>query len=368
MFILTLLSMMTAASAEPARLRVATWNLWHGFGPGGVIGFAPAESRENAAGRARDHRAALDATHADVDLLQECNPLGRARPLARAMAKTQSGQLDAVGVKLFGLGLPQGLDSGLATLSRRELNSRSRGAISLLHPRYTLVHRLASAQVKEERFALFTALDFAGRKILMVNTQLHDGLEAPLEFRDAVLSRASARGLDAAGLRRLDQRLTSGDRRRRREIEFILSRVDELARAHDVVVIAGDFNADPTSDAARAMSAAGYRDAWATARPTEPGFTYDRRTNPLNARVQDQANPALRLDDLGLAEPARIELDQVVRAFEQRPRRIDYVWFKSTRDAVVVEDVGLIGTAKDGRPASDHFGVWVELQLSPRAN
>ncbi|HEX5828461.1 MAG TPA: endonuclease/exonuclease/phosphatase family protein [Candidatus Limnocylindrales bacterium] len=108
----------------------------------------------------------------------------------------------------------------------------------------------------------------------------------------------------------------------------------EGSPAHDALVVAGDFNAAPTEAAARRMSDAGFRSAYAEAHGADPAVTWPS----------------------GLQAPG---MDT-----DGEPACLDYIW---VRGAVAVESARLFAD----RPAvgdrtlypSDHLGIAAHLRV-----
>lgn len=109
-------------------------------------------------------------------------------------------------------------------------------------------------------------------------------------------------------------------------------------------VLCGDFNADPASDEIRYFSAQTaingrttyFQEAWTAAANTDPGFTWDRRTNPM------------------------------VAAMYLPPRRLDYVFvgdpFGRPGGAGLVLSAELaLHEPLTGTIASDHYGVLADI-------
>ncbi len=113
-------------------------------------------------------------------------------------------------------------------------------------------------------------------------------------------------------------------------------------------ILCGDFNAPPDADEIRFLrglhTLAGrrthFQDAWLRVRPADPGFTWSSE-NP-------QTRPLRSLD-----------LD----------RRIDYVFVTTRRKdgRGTVKDARLVLDERegDGVCASDHYGVYAEIQIAP---
>lgn len=134
-------------------------------------------------------------------------------------------------------------------------------------------------------------------------------------------------------------------RTRQDQVATVCRFVDVHGRGSFPPVLTGDFNAPPDADEVRclvAKSAPPVRgfvlvDAWAYARPLEPGWTWDRRNPHVAATLEPDA-------------------------------RIDYVFVGPPNDRAQGHVLGaeLVGTRPvNGTWPSDHFGVLVELRGEP---
>jgi endonuclease/exonuclease/phosphatase family metal-dependent hydrolase len=270
-------------------MRVATLNLWG--------------AREPLARRLEVAAAGLGALAPDVVLLQEVRVADALPNTAGQMAALLGAEWAFVyapsvigGPGTFGPGTPAG-EEGLAVLAR--------------HP--ILDHgdrELPEARPDERRIVLSALVDLGAAKVWCHTTHLH-------------------------------WRLGDGVAREKQVVA-----ADEAARAppSDLHILAGDFNAAPDCDEIRFLCGrttldgrrAVWQDAFARARPGEPGVTWSRR-------------------NANLAGFAWLEAE----------RRIDYIFVSPerrsglgrVRDARVILDA----PAADGVWASDHFGVVADV-------
>ncbi len=114
-------------------------------------------------------------------------------------------------------------------------------------------------------------------------------------------------------------------------------------------ILCGDFNAEPLSDEIRFLSSLAtidgtstyYQDAWRAAGNTEPGFTWDHRTN---AMARDMLLPPKRLDYIFVGDP-----------------------FGRADGAGLVEACNLaFHEPITGIDASDHYGVVADIRWTQR--
>ncbi len=121
------------------------------------------------------------------------------------------------------------------------------------------------------------------------------------------------------------------------QVEELLQWIQPLG---DRILLAGDFNAEPSSPPIRQIVEAGFTDLFAYLRPQDPGITWDNR-NPF-IQSHEVKFPDRRIDYLFLHEKALTGL-------------------KPTQ----CEVVGRIPTA-EGLFPSDHYGVLATLGVRPQ--
>lgn len=197
-----------------------------------------------------------------------------------------------------------GGDEGLAILSRHPLGGAR-------------VHELPHAQPNERRILLGATVDTPAGPVEVYTTHLN-------------------------------YRLTDGGKREDQVVavdEQVAATPSELPK-----ILMGDFNATPDSDEIRFLrglhSAGGRRtywqDAWQRRHGGADGFTW-ARANPYTARLR----------------------------WLERDRRIDYIFVgplrRDGRGVVLDCRIVLDRAAPDGALASDHFGLYAEVQLAPLA-
>jgi len=347
-------------------MRFLTFNLWHGLTPMTPVVFDALESVGRRRLREERQIEVLRQCKPDIVFLQEVNPVTRRAELfKRELKMNHVLQPDLVGLKLFGVGLPLNLNSGLLTLAERKLNLKKLQGLSLSRPGTHLVQTWASWQLSEERFALFSEamIPHLGR-VLLVNTHLHHGLESTPEFEAEILQMAEDMDLPEPAISELQSRLQAGTQRRLKEIEVLLAAVEKMGHRHQVVVMGGDFNCSPQGPEAARIRQAGFRDAWAEAHPDQAGMTYDGTVNVANHLLQSRFPLTLVVEDLSFDRRTKEALLGLARAQESRPRRIDYLWVKSHELNMQVRHAECVGRPdSEGFAPSDHFGVYVDLEV-----
>jgi endonuclease/exonuclease/phosphatase family metal-dependent hydrolase len=346
-------------------VRFLTFNLWHGLAPHGPVAFKALEPVERRHLREQLQIQTIKALSPDVAFFQEANPAARrVVEFAGALGAEAFFQPDLVGLKLFGFGIPLNLNSGLVTLAKKKWGLKWCEAISLSRPGMNLVHNWGSWQLAEERFALFTETMLPGwGKVLFVNTHMHHGLEKTEKYREEFEKLAEELELPASMVSELKSRLAAGNKRRRQEVEVLLEEIERLEKRFEAVVLCGDFNSDPESETAESFRRFGFRDAWAETNPSDAGYTFDASRNQANHLLQSGFPLTITVEDLTFSSKVKEALLASARKQEGRPRRIDFIWFKSAGVELKVKQAQLVGLPDEsGFAPSDHFGVCADIE------
>ncbi len=347
-------------------MRILSYNLWHGLSPTSLVLFKELEPRTRRELREIAQCELIRSLKPDFSFFQEVNPVATRAPKLRAYIEGQvEFHPDLVGAKFLGVGVPINLNSGQAILSGRKWPLKGLGAFSLDSDRSGFVSKMASWQVREQRYALFAESIFPGvGRVLLVNTHLHHGLEDTLELRLELEALIKELGLSENVHDELILRLQKGNERRLREWEVLQNQIERHSARASAVVMAGDFNASPTVKGGliEKITDAGFKDLWSWARPSEPGFTFDGVANEANHRLQDDFPSTMTWDDLTFDNGIREKLAALVKKHEARQRRIDYVFVRANSSLKSVQ-AELIGKPVDGLAPSDHFGVLVDIDF-----
>ncbi len=360
--------------AEP--LVVLTYNAWHGTfrtQEEEILEF-PSESARHRELRFRHQVSQLAALRPDVILLQEVNPLPqRLRRLAAALGYDAWHKTTDCGVKLFGLGLPSNINSGLAILARPPLRLTPIG-VERLSGRWAFCSDWLGLQFEEARYALLVGLTLEnGDRYLVVNTHLHNAPEMPDGLRQGIGELHAAGALSPAQVEEIHRAVEGGQARKRQEVERLISAVQWALRQHRElagVILGGDLNAAPDSDHLIRLRRAGLVDAARAVEPRSGLATYDPQRNPLVPVLNRVAKPEIPT----FGKPALVELARRTRLLE--PQQIDYLLVSESLERAVA-GVKLFGLEEVELPpghdqgagfflpliGSDHFGLAVELDL-----
>lgn len=344
-------------------MRFLTFNLWHGLSPSSLFAFEALEPSMRRALRERQQIELIRQLAPDFCFFQEVNPaVSRSVQFERELGLNGTYQLDLVGLKVLGLGVPFNLNSGLYIGALKKWGLKRLEGLSLTRPGFNWARKFASWQLKEERFALLaeTLLPQWGR-VLLVNTHIHHGLEITDDFNEKLEKMIKEFDMPVSMVSELRSRLAKGDQRRQAEIAVLMSALEKLQKRYEVIVMGGDFNAAPGSQIYQTISSAGFRDTWSETASSDPGYTFDSLKNEGNHRLQTRFPLSLVLEDLTFSAKMKEALLTLARGQETRPRRIDYVWVRGSQN-IKVQSAQIVGHPdRDGLAPSDHFGVQVDL-------
>lgn len=347
-------------------MRLLTYNLWHGLSPSTPVAFEALEPVARRKLREQMQIELLRDTGPDLCFFQECNPVVKRAPaLAKALNMEQCFQPDLVGTKLFGVGFPMNLNSGLAIMAAAKWGLKKIGGLSLSRPGANLVHSWGSWQLKEERFALFaeTLLPGWGR-VLLVDTHLHHGLESTAAILTDLEKAGKDLELSDNILNEVKMRLLRGNEKRAQEFAVLMAAVHDLQARYETVVIAGDLNVTPGSELGSILQQNGFQDVWMAANGEAPGYSFDGEKNKANHVMTARFPLTLVVEDLSFSVKVKDALLEMARRHESKPRRIDYLWLRSNSGRLKVKTARLVGLpSADGMAPSDHFGVCADIEV-----
>lgn len=351
-------------------MKIATFNVWHGLAGRGTLRFREFESEDRREDRFRATLRLLSELDPDILLLQELNPVShRGRELTQVLGGLFLGRVDQSGLKLFSHGLPSNLATGLGLVIRGKVRPAREREDPNRMPReiclsggFGFSGERMSLQLHERRYAQFRSVyhESFGR-LLIANVHLHHGFERFPELM-ALLDKAVVAGKIAkSDLVKLGEALDHARARRLSEVDRLLEVVHAFSDRHDGVLIGGDLNSTSDGAAYQVLRADGFSDLAlsAAARKSEAdGPTWDPVANPENHRLQREVGFDFPLPDFG-----NPEFTNVYRAFDSKPRRIDFLLVKGTLAKVrpaYVERFGFPDKSSLLAP-SDHFGLIANL-------
>ena len=344
-------------------MRILTYNLWHGLDGKGVLFFGELEPWGRKQERVKIQIRCLQKWAADIVFFQELNPLFPAVYDYSSQLKTDHiQQMDLSGIKIGGFGPPFNLQSGLATLCREDWSFSRLKGLQLSGDR-PMNRQFFSFQFREARYALFGEIYHPewGR-VLLVNTHLHHGCEYDPAW-DCYLNQMVQEGkLKEADKRSLQRDLRRGDRRREGELKKLLEQIDQLSHDYELTILGGDFNSRPDSVVIKRVLDQGFEDAWLASGQSDPGLTWDCNQNPGNHQFNEDVQFGFQWQQKVGPLSIRQDLLEKVHKFESRPRRIDYLFFRTSHRLRVKSEVFHAKDSHRDLHGSDHFGVGMVLE------
>lgn len=349
-------------------LRVATFNTWHGLNGVGLVRFGEMESRSERLVRLAKQIDTLKQLEADIVCLQEVNPLPfRAYWYAKQLNKKVYFATANAGLK-FGFGIPSNLNEGLAILCPRNWESHYVGTkhlnakFNFAPLRLSLVaNAFLSLQASENRIAFAVRVvmpasrrmtEFQGsQSVLVVCTHLYHGAGLNAAALN-VLEKAKLSGqMTDTEYTALMKTLQKSDEVRELQINELLSWISSQQRPGEPVLMMGDFNTEPSSNAIQLVRGEGWTDAWNVAKENAEGDTWD----PVQNRFASRTQKSIQVNAQAKGQA------KVVEELDLIPKRIDYI-FSKPWDENRSEIVGCFGkqlsTVRFGvGDESDHFGV-----------
>lgn len=353
-----------------SRLKIATFNLWHGLAGRGVLRFREFETEARRDDRFRLGLRLLLELDPDIVLFQELNPVSRqGREISRVIGGQFTGRVDQSGLKLLGHGLPLNLATGLGTVIRGSVGPGHERPGDPLVPAFVRLSgsmgfsgESSSFHLDERRYAQMQSVQHAGLgRLLIANMHLHHGFERFAVLMDLLKTAVQEGRVTAEEQDSLYEYLDRAGQRRLNEIDHLLEKIHPLEKDHDGVLLGGDLNSTPDGMAYRALIGDGFTDLALvkSGRVEGPkrgdGPTWDPAENPENHRIQREQGFEFPLPSFG-----NPKLTDVYQAFDEQPRRIDFLLAKGSLSRPSrVERFGFPQKIESGEQLapSDHFGL-----------
>lgn len=363
-------------------LKVITYNVWHGLSPQGYyIKSKELEFKERKSQRVEMHIKAFKEQNADILFLQEVNPItpffgkSLAKKYAKALGMDVVTQQDNCGIKIFNLGLPYNLNTGLVILAKKSLNL-GKLLSKKLSGSMGGCFSIFSFQLSEFRYALFAEVEIDNKKTLIVNTHLHHGSSM------AVLGPTFKRLLLNGVLRQtayedIARQVKRGEKRRYSEAWRLLKTLETVKykRGYENVILSGDFNASPRSDTIQLVKNSGFvslgaHKTWVPRKNKNISDFSEDFDPPYSFPIRSRLSTEDLLEKKG--EPKDVfyytkkEVEALRSVFYREqllPIKLDYI-FVSKSIAQRAMKTQLFGhQEQNGLHGSDHFGVVSQLNL-----
>ena len=323
-------------------MRLLSWNLWNSFkrieNPFLVSFLEPVRRREK---RYLHQLKLLHDKAIDVCLLQEVNPVfDKIRDFKDILKYHVTYQIDQGGLRFKRVGLPLNFTNGLVTLTK-DSQKKVRGL--KLSGTFGASEDDYSLQFSEFRYANFSEILRNDKKILLVNTHFHHGIE----WSESLESKLKT--ISTEDLRLIKSSVDISTKRKEQEIEILIKEVQRLQSEYDYVIVAGDFNFSHDAKIFDQFVNAGLK------RVEYKGNSWDPEVNHDNFRFSNALRPPV-------APEVSDEALQVLRHYDGRSRAIDHFFIT---DSLAVKSVQVFGQVanKDGYFPSDHFGIEVDIDL-----
>jgi endonuclease/exonuclease/phosphatase family metal-dependent hydrolase len=330
-----------------SKLKVLTYNLWHGLSGSGTVRFGELEPKERRQKRFQLQISELRKCDADLIFLQEVNPLyKRSAEIANALAMDFVAQYDQAGIKILGFGIPINLSTGLTILAKPMLKIKKVKGLKLSGG-FGFCSRLMSFQISEFRYALFAQIEVGEASLHLANVHLHHG---PVigDLLNEKLDEFFLNHRELSNFKiKLLENLKAGEQRRYDESKKLLGEFKEIKSAK---ILCGDLNVEPGHALLELYRQAGLKDTFSEL----PGNSWDENENIQNH---------LLTRNLKLTVPVGGShvLGELFRDYDARTRRIDYIM---TSREMSAEDSKLVMTnSVDGLIGSDHFGLQTVLSF-----
>lgn len=338
-------------------LKVCTYNCWHGRTSKSLLEFSSLEDPKRHQKRLQIQLEELKSLSADIFFLQEVSPMNlRSQQVSQYLGYDSVHQIDQSGMKLFGVGLPKGLDTGLCILAHPKYKLKKLFGLKLSGSPGRIGSQF-SFQFNENRFALFAQITLEDNQtILLVNTHLHHGTESHpwILYQIGKFEEQNLISNEQALI--LKSEIKSADDRRQSELEILFSAIDELKNSFSAVILAGDFNSDRNSKAYQFVVDKNLTDSYAELHPSQNTPTWDVGTNSENILIG-------RNFDLPMSDFGNPKVKQLFVDYNERPRCIDFIFYTDLELNLKPRksDVCLVYSEKEKMFGSDHLGVLTEF-------
>ena len=348
--------------STPGTFKILTYNTLHGLKTGRYWVNLD-ESREQHQARFELQVKHLAQDPPDLVFLQKVNPLPKRAEAyvkalrVRGLEYSTVHQVDACGWRLGKhLALISELNNGLVLLAKAPLYLRKIEGLKLSG--FGTCHSTWGFQLGELRYALIGEIRLHNTKYLLANVHLHSGSEGDAHFL-AQLSRAHHQGR-LRHYAHLKAALSDDQQERLDELHTLMHELQRLNTNHDyaALIIAGDFNFEPSSPEYVEVKSLGLMDTYSRTRQRLSMATYDPTTDVLSAEGIIEAHrtlkPLLRRESPSDQEAITGEYKENIG----RPRRIDFIFSLSfLPEACVTQELFGLQTSATILAASDHHGV-----------
>ncbi len=335
-------------------LKVITINVWSGLDYKGIIKMGEYESEEKAEKRFQFLVSQLKDINADIIFLQEVNPVKTySSRIARLLGMDEVHQVCNGGIKIASLGFPTNLSEGITILARTKYNLEKTDAWKL-SGMFGLYGDYFSTQFNETNFALVAKINVNGLPVYLVN--VHTNSTPPDKpalrnyLEDLLLKNIISKEEYDDGLKEWAHKLKN----RPCEFETLSEKLKDLPVGIPFI-LGGDFNIEP--DDPHLVKLISENNLLNTQKESvESPFTWLPYKN---------INIGYSISDSGSSNEDKDAYKLMYRYYDLSPRTIDYLFLSNLFNEKCSKEYKIILDSLDGDvQASDHFGVYSEIDLS----
>jgi len=336
---------------SPRSIKIATINVWSGLTYQGNWKMGEYENDQRRAWRYRALVDHLEKVSPDVICIQEANPLPDfTRRLARDLGYRAFGFVGMGGIHVGAIGLPVNFREGDAVLVHPRFRATGLGKEQLSGTGFAnnwfTFHFEELTQIMGVRIAA------DGWSASIFNTHLHAGPGPSSAGIDDLRELLLKGEITRVEMKTILQEYEQNEQRRIEELETAIRSIQQMAPPDSPVILAGDLNLEPGSDAYQVLVNAGFQDSYVL-NPSEQYYTWNADGN---TNIQEYYQ-----------QPATFStvMEKARWLYDQESKRIDYIWIQADRQSYEVTDTSLFGTTRifDVHP-SDHFGYLAEIELA----
>lgn len=342
-------------SSSPGTLKIIDWNVWMGTDGKGYVKMGDLENATTRELRYKLQTAEFKKLDGDLVFLQEVSPIfKRSDQLARDLGMQAITQGDNCGIRIGNWGIPTNLQMGTAILAKPHLKLQP---LKLEKESLTLgqlpgfgwgfCRPWGAFQLTERRVYVAGTIEWNGQPIWVINTHYTSGLGVCTENENRhckMLDEWISTGYINMQQRvQIEDQLRKSDAKREQASAHLISLIPET----QPVILGGDLNADPKSQAVQSFHKAKFQDISHTATPT-----WSTSQNPS---IQEQV--IRRKELLGRLTP----LEELGLETDHIDQKIDYVLARSLPSSLQSASRTIFNQPVQTHWLSDHFGIEVVL-------
>ena len=339
-------------------LRILDINVWSGLDYEGYIKMGEYETDLVREKRYQALIAQIRQLDPDIIGLHEANKLPHyAKRLAKDIGYDVFYHVGVGGVRLGPVGLPWNLREGDAILTKHDLNPQfvKRKQLS-----GGFVGKWATFHFSDATQIIAIRITCRDKPVYLFATHWHASLSGASPILEKAEVMHNAGEITGEEYQNILTQIKEGVAWRLSESKKTIEFIKERAMDHPYILM-GDFNAGPESQEIRNLIGFGMVDLFQGSNPDSTGFTWDPGTN-LNQK-EHYLHESFTEKDIN----AYTRLECFSRKI---PTRIDYI-FLGPSSGLAAEKISIQSSKVvmreiiHGVHASDHYGVFAEIQINP---